>query len=45
MLPECIWRRAVEPIEEDFVPEPGSLALLGIRLVQAADLLEAESAS
>ena len=32
MLPEGVWRQAVEPIEEEFVPEPGSIALLATRL-------------
>jgi hypothetical protein len=32
LLSECVWRQAVEQIEEEFVPEPGSTALLGTGL-------------
>jgi hypothetical protein len=32
LLPEGVWRQAVEPIEEEDVPEPGSIALLGTGL-------------
>lgn len=32
MLPEGVWRQPVEPIEEEFVPQPESMVLLGTGL-------------